>query len=426
MPWAKERSSAAKHGSRSSAWTTSRSSSSPAAWKCWARSPSSSSRCPTRTSRCRRSKRRAASCAGASRPGIAELEWCDRRLLARIHRYTLNRLRAEIEPVSAADFLRFLLHWQHVAGEDQVHGVEGLAAVVEQLEGFELAAAGWENDVLPARVADYGPSSSTSSASAAAWRGDGSRRERGRRCAARRSRCCSASTPTSGRRRAEPGDDFTSEAKAVREALEKRGASFFHELVKATGPAAGVRRARARRARRRGRRDGGQLRRPARAARAAGEAPDAGRDGRALGAAHGREERRRRSGRAHAAQALRRRVPRRCCSANRSCRRGATWCASTGGWKRAARSAADASSPASAASSSPPRMRSAGCARCARRRSSDELVVLSAVDPLNLVGILTPEDRVPAISPQPHPLSRRPADRRRRGRAAAAARRDRT
>src|SRR5438105_471287 len=79
---------------------------------------------------------------GRFTPGIAELEWCDRRLLARIHRYTLNRLRAEIEPVSAADFLRFLFHWQHVAGEDQVQGVEGLAAVIEQLEGSELAGAG--------------------------------------------------------------------------------------------------------------------------------------------------------------------------------------------------------------------------------------------------------------------------------------------
>ncbi|MGH8703959.1 MAG: ATP-dependent DNA helicase, partial [Burkholderiales bacterium] len=51
-----------------------------------------------------------------------QLEWCDRRLLARIHRYTLNKLRAEIEPVSAAEFMRFLMHWQHVAGEDRVHG----------------------------------------------------------------------------------------------------------------------------------------------------------------------------------------------------------------------------------------------------------------------------------------------------------------
>src|SRR6185295_8236406 len=86
-----------------------------------------------------------------------ELEWCDRRLLARIHRYTLNRLRAEIEPASAAEFMRFLLVWQHVAGGERVSGADGLAAVVEQLEGIELAAAAWENEVLPARVADYGP-----------------------------------------------------------------------------------------------------------------------------------------------------------------------------------------------------------------------------------------------------------------------------
>jgi len=85
------------------------------------------------------------------------LEWCDRRLLARIHRYTLNRLRAEIEPVSAADFMRFLLHWQHVAGEQQLKGPEGLAAVVEQLDGYEVAAGAWENEVLAARVADYEP-----------------------------------------------------------------------------------------------------------------------------------------------------------------------------------------------------------------------------------------------------------------------------
>lgn len=84
------------------------------------------------------------------------IEWCDRRLLARVHRYTLNRLRAEIEPVTAADFTRFLLHWQHVAADQQVRGTEGLAAVVEQLDGYELAAAAWENDILPARVADYG------------------------------------------------------------------------------------------------------------------------------------------------------------------------------------------------------------------------------------------------------------------------------
>src|SRR5437667_5920340 len=61
---------------------------------------------------------------GRFTPGTIELEWCDRRLLARIHRYTLNRLRSEIEPVAAADFMRFLLHWQHVAAGEQLKGAE--------------------------------------------------------------------------------------------------------------------------------------------------------------------------------------------------------------------------------------------------------------------------------------------------------------
>src|SRR5439155_1012110 len=67
---------------------------------------------------------------GRFTPGASELEWCDRRLLARIHRYTLNRLRSEIEPAAAADFMRFLLHWQHVAAGEQLKGAEGLAAIV--------------------------------------------------------------------------------------------------------------------------------------------------------------------------------------------------------------------------------------------------------------------------------------------------------
>jgi ATP-dependent Lhr-like helicase len=85
-------------------------------------------------------------------------EWCDRRLLARIHRYTLNRLRAEIEPVSPADFMRFLFAWQHVAPSSRLAGVEGLQRVVEQLDGFEIAAAAWERSVLPARIDHYEPS----------------------------------------------------------------------------------------------------------------------------------------------------------------------------------------------------------------------------------------------------------------------------
>jgi ATP-dependent Lhr-like helicase len=85
-------------------------------------------------------------------------EWCDRRLLARIHRYTLNRLRAEIEPVSAADFMRFLFTWQHVAPSARLAGVDGLQSVIAQLDGFEIAAGAWERAVLPARVDGYDPS----------------------------------------------------------------------------------------------------------------------------------------------------------------------------------------------------------------------------------------------------------------------------
>jgi ATP-dependent Lhr-like helicase len=81
--------------------------------------------------------------------------WCDRRLLARIHRYTLDRLRREIEPVSAAQFLRFLACWQHVDPEHRLDGPRGVAQVVAQLAGFDVPAAAWEGSVLPARVRGY-------------------------------------------------------------------------------------------------------------------------------------------------------------------------------------------------------------------------------------------------------------------------------
>ena len=94
---------------------------------------------------------------GSFTPGATAREWCDRRLLARIHRYTLNRLRSEIQPVTPAEFMRFLFHWQRVAPDERAAGLEGLAAVVEQLDGFEVAAGAWETHVLPARVRDYSP-----------------------------------------------------------------------------------------------------------------------------------------------------------------------------------------------------------------------------------------------------------------------------
>ncbi|HWA12988.1 MAG TPA: DEAD/DEAH box helicase [Burkholderiales bacterium] len=83
------------------------------------------------------------------------MEWCERRLLARITRYTVKRLRQEIEPVPPADFMRFLLDWQRVT--DRMEGPDAVAAIVSQLEGFEAAAAAWETEILPARVGGYEP-----------------------------------------------------------------------------------------------------------------------------------------------------------------------------------------------------------------------------------------------------------------------------
>ena len=86
-----------------------------------------------------------------------EDEFCDRRLLARIHRLTLDRLRREIDPVTAQDFMRFLLRWQHLAPGSQLEGRGGVREAVTQLQGFEAPASSWEHELLAARVADYGP-----------------------------------------------------------------------------------------------------------------------------------------------------------------------------------------------------------------------------------------------------------------------------
>ncbi|MBU2332011.1 MAG: ATP-dependent DNA helicase, partial [Gammaproteobacteria bacterium] len=88
--------------------------------------------------------------------GAVEEEWCERHLLARIHRYTVKRLRREIEPVERVDFMRFLADWQHLSATTRMQGREALATVVEQLEGFQAAAAAWEADLLPARLKDHG------------------------------------------------------------------------------------------------------------------------------------------------------------------------------------------------------------------------------------------------------------------------------
>ncbi|MDQ3665715.1 MAG: DEAD/DEAH box helicase [Acidobacteriota bacterium] len=90
-------------------------------------------------------------------PGTEETEWCARRLLARIHSYTLNRLRQEIEPVSSADFIRFLLSWQKLAPDHQMEGPQSLLALIEQFEGFEAPAAAWEGEIFPSRLVQYDP-----------------------------------------------------------------------------------------------------------------------------------------------------------------------------------------------------------------------------------------------------------------------------
>jgi ATP-dependent Lhr-like helicase len=174
---------------------------------------------------------------GSFTPGATDREWCDRRLLARIHRYTLDRLRAEVEPVTAADFMRFLLEWQHVAPASRVRGTDGLAAAIARLEGFEAPAAAWEADLLPARCADYAPEllDALCLTGRVAW-GRLSAANGGGAALLRTSPVAlferaHADVWLAGRHAAaEPGGA----AAEVLAALARDGACFFHELVRAT------------------------------------------------------------------------------------------------------------------------------------------------------------------------------------------------
>jgi ATP-dependent Lhr-like helicase len=95
---------------------------------------------------------------GAAVPTQAdEIEWCERRLLARIHRLTVGMLRKQIEPVTAAAFMRWLMRWQHVASGTQVAGERGTLEVLRQMQGFEIPANAWERQVLARRIVDYDP-----------------------------------------------------------------------------------------------------------------------------------------------------------------------------------------------------------------------------------------------------------------------------
>ena len=94
---------------------------------------------------------------GHYRPGADETEWVARRLLARMHSYSRRSRRERVEPVTAQDFMRFLLRWQHVAPDTQLAGDAGLVSVIEQLQGFESAAVTWEPDLFAKRLRTYDP-----------------------------------------------------------------------------------------------------------------------------------------------------------------------------------------------------------------------------------------------------------------------------
>jgi ATP-dependent Lhr-like helicase len=169
-------------------------------------------------------------------------QWCERRLLARIHRYTVGRLRAEIQPVAARDFLRFLLGWQRVTPDTRMEGPDALEVLVRQLEGFEAPAGSWETEILPARLDGYEPSwlDDQCLAGRVAWA-----RLRPRN-GGERSAAPVRTTPITllVRRHAarwtalsavEEQVRPSSRAQAVADCIRQYGASFFDELVEGTG-----------------------------------------------------------------------------------------------------------------------------------------------------------------------------------------------
>jgi ATP-dependent Lhr-like helicase len=186
--------------------------------------------------------------------GGADVEFCDRRLLARIHRYTTDRLRREIEPVTAQDLVRFLLRWQHVAPGTQLEGRRGLLAAIEQLQGFEVAAGAWEASVLPARVTGYRPEwlDELCLSGEVAWarlavRGAAADDGEPGETPGRGGMVPSRATPVSflvrenlpwllraARGGAEPIAPGPGPTKDVLECLRTRGALFFHDLVTVT------------------------------------------------------------------------------------------------------------------------------------------------------------------------------------------------
>ncbi len=171
------------------------------------------------------------------------VEWCNRRLLARIHRYTVKRLRAEIEPVQSRDFLRFLFEWQRVTRSTRMQGPDSVASILSQLEGFESPAGAWESEILPLRIAEYDPAwlDEQCLAGRIVWT-----RLATRAGDAERGASPVRSTPIVllARRSVKTWSSFvrsadavqlTSKAERVVEAIQAHGASFFDEIVDGTG-----------------------------------------------------------------------------------------------------------------------------------------------------------------------------------------------
>ena len=187
---------------------------------------------------------------GRYREGATETEWCERTLLSRIHGLTLGRLRREIEPATTQDFLRYLFRWQHVQPGSQLHGAQGLSEILAQLQGFHSAASAWESDVLPARISRYdrGLLDQLCLSGEIAW-GRLAREDRAQDAGAPRRAPPGRATPVALVRR----DDLEWLLEATRGApeplgerarlllalLEQRGALFIHELhaqVRGDGP----------------------------------------------------------------------------------------------------------------------------------------------------------------------------------------------
>ncbi|TCT26021.1 Lhr family ATP dependent helicase [Thermomonas haemolytica] len=172
-------------------------------------------------------------------PDAGAEQWCERTLLARIHRHTVARLRREIEPVAVRDYVRFLCDWQHLSAATRVRGPEALAGVLSQLEGFEAPAQGWETELLPARVQDYTLDwlDALCGSGRIAW----ARLRAGGEALVRAAPLVLLPRPQLARwmrlaaAQPEPESPPSSRAQRVEAALQAHGALFFEELRQASG-----------------------------------------------------------------------------------------------------------------------------------------------------------------------------------------------